>query len=668
MLSTIYGAVAARRRRQYDERPGARKQLERPVVSIGALAAGGRGKTPVAAHVAQLLRDAGERPAILSRGYRRRTRADGVVVVRAAAQVLASVDVAGDEPRMLAQQVLNTSVLVSEDRYLAGRLAEASLGVTVHILDDGFQHLPLARSVDLVLVDPDDPDRKTLPFGPLRERPETARVADALIVDAPDDETAAAAAARLGVRTWFRLTRSTGSAELVGAGGGIPPEHVLAPGDRVVAAAGIADPERFATMARDAGYEVTETVAFPDHHRFTRRDLEKLAERARSTGAEYVLTTEKDAARLEPMAPFPVTIATLPLTVSVEPAHRFRDWLLARVAAAGDGNARTATADAGTIAAGTIAAGTIADDDTAGSAGPVAAANRGRRVLVRHRVEYALVQAFRGMVRIVPRRASLAVGSVLGALFHRLHASRREVGADNLRAVFPEMTEAERRAILRATFRQIGRHVIDFLNFDAMSRERMMPLVDMEGTEHVERAQAEGRGVMYFAGHYGSWELQIMVHALNYKPITMLARRLDNLLLERLIEKIRTRVGTRVLPRQGAMRGLLRAMRDGGSVGMMIDQHISDRSAIRLDFLGRPASTTTAIVSLALRFDAPIIPVFALPQADGRYRMVYEPPIEPPDDDDPDPVRTCTRRCAERLEARIRSEPHLWLWMHRRWR
>ena len=106
---------------------------------------------------------------------------------------------------------------------------------------------------------------------------------------------------------------------------------------------------------------------------------------------------------------------------------------------------------------------------------------------------------------------------------------------------------------------------------------------------------------MYFAGHYGSWELQIMVHALNYKPITMLARRLDNLLLERLIEKIRTRVGTRVLPRQGAMRGLLRAMRDGGSVGMMIDQHISDRSAIRLDFLGRPASTTTAIVSLALR-------------------------------------------------------------------
>ena len=287
---------------------------------------------------------------------------------------------------------------------------------------------------------------------------------------------------------------------------------------------------------------------------------------------------------------------------------------------------------------------------------------------LRHRIEYAIVQAFRGMVRIAPRRVSLACGAALGALFHRLHASRREVGADNLRATFPELTEAERRAILRAAFRQIGRHVIDFLSFDAMSRERMMPLIDMEGGEHVERAQAEGRGVMYFAGHYGSWELQIIVHALHFAPITMIARKLDNAPLERLIERIRTRVGTRVLPRQGATRGLLRAIREGESVGMMIDQHISDRSAIRIDFLGRPAATTTAIASLALRFDAPIIPVFALPQGDGRYRMVYEPPIEPPADDDPDPIRTCTRRCSERLEARIRAEPHLWLWMHRRWR
>ena len=194
------------------------------------------------------------------------------------------------------------------------------------------------------------------------------------------------------------------------------------------------------------------------------------------------------------MAPFPVTIATLPLIVSVEPAHRFRDWLLARVAAAGDGNARTATADAGTIAAGTIAAGTIAAGTMPTTTRPVAPDPWQRQTAAGGcssgtASSSPSCRRFAGWSASSRGRASLAVGSALGALFHRLHASRREMGADNLRAVFPEMTEAERRAILRATFRQIGRHVIDFLNFDAMSRERMMPLVDMEGTEHVERAR-----------------------------------------------------------------------------------------------------------------------------------------------------------------------------------
>ena len=334
MLSAIYGAIAARRRRYYEARPGVRRRLARPVVSVGALAAGGRGKTPVTALVAELLRDAGERPAILSRGYGRRTPIDGVVVVRAAGRVLAPVDIAGDEPRMLAEQV-HATVLVSEDRFVAGRLAETTFRATVHVLDDGFQHLHLARTVDLLLIHPKDPDRRTLPFGPLRERPETARLADAVIVNTPDEQTAAAAAERVGADTWFRLTRSNAPPRVVAAGVGSPPEMVPTPGDRVVAAAGIAAPTRFAASLRNAGYDVAETVTFADHHRFTQGDLRKLARRAQAAGADYVLTTEKDAVRLESLAPFPITIAAVPLTVSVEPAERFRRWLLACVAGGG---------------------------------------------------------------------------------------------------------------------------------------------------------------------------------------------------------------------------------------------------------------------------------------------------------------------------------------------
>ena len=289
-------------------------------------------------------------------------------------------------------------------------------------------------------------------------------------------------------------------------------------------------------------------------------------------------------------------------------------------------------------------------------------------VSLRHRVEYVVILAIRRLARTLPRRLSLAAGGALGALFHRLHGSRRELAVANLRAAFPERTEAECRAILRATFAQLGRHIVDFLCFDAMSLEQMLPLVDIEGHHHVRRATAGGRGVMYFAGHFGSWELQIMVHALRFEPIVMVARTLDNPLLERLMERIRTRVGTRVLPRQGALRELLRELRRGGSVGMMIDQHIQDRSAVNVEFFGRPAATTSAIASLALHTGAAIIPVFALPLPGNRYRLIYEAPVVPPEPDDPDAVRIYTQRCTDLLEWHVRRNPHLWLWMHRRWR
>ena len=287
---------------------------------------------------------------------------------------------------------------------------------------------------------------------------------------------------------------------------------------------------------------------------------------------------------------------------------------------------------------------------------------------MRHRLEYGVVVAVRTVARLLPRTASLALGTALGRVFHLFHGRRRELAVANLRAAFPERSDADCRAILRAAFYQLGRHVVDFLNFDAMGRDQMMGLVEWQGDEHVQRAMAKGRGVMYFTGHFGCWELQIMVHAYRFGPIVMVARTLDNPLLERLIERIRSRVGTRVLSRQGAIRGLLGALTRRESVGMMIDQHIQDRSAVVVNFFDRPASTTSAIAALALRTGAPIVPVFALPLPGGRYRMIYEAPIEPPSSDDPDAVQTYTERCTAVLEQYVRRDPHLWLWMHRRWR
>ena len=143
-------------------------RLARPVISIGNISMGGRGKTPLAALVAQMLVDAGERPSILSRGYGREIASDGVTVVSDGHAVLSDLAHSGDEPLMLARAVPGAALLVCEQRALAGTLAERALGCTVHVLDDGFQHHQLHRDIDIVIVTAEDLAGRPMPFGKLR--------------------------------------------------------------------------------------------------------------------------------------------------------------------------------------------------------------------------------------------------------------------------------------------------------------------------------------------------------------------------------------------------------------------------------------------------------------------------------------------------------------------
>ena len=177
-LSAAYSAAAAWRRAWYARDPSRRRRLTRPVVSVGNLRVGGSGKTPIVEYIARLLVEQGERPAVLTRGYGRRVARDGVTVVSDGTRVIADLDEAGDEPLMLARALPGVPVLVGADRYLSGLLAERRLDATVHLLDDGFQHLELARDVDLLLLAEEDLQDQPMPGGRLRERLEAATAAD----------------------------------------------------------------------------------------------------------------------------------------------------------------------------------------------------------------------------------------------------------------------------------------------------------------------------------------------------------------------------------------------------------------------------------------------------------------------------------------------------------
>jgi tetraacyldisaccharide 4'-kinase len=247
-----------------------------------------------------------------------------VTIVSDPSRIAAGYEDAGDEPLMLARALPGVPVLVGSDRAESGRLAEALFETTVHILDDGFQHLTLERDLDLLLADASVLDDRVLPAGRLREPIEAARCADALLVTdgrlKPDPTPIAEELAReLGVANAFTVIRTVGDPAGIGK-------------DRpVFAMAAIARPERFFDDLRAAGWQVAGTLAFRDHHRFTPADLQRIRSAATSAAAQVVLTTAKDAVRLEGLDLGDMRFAPVPLTARIEPAARFREWLIGRL-------------------------------------------------------------------------------------------------------------------------------------------------------------------------------------------------------------------------------------------------------------------------------------------------------------------------------------------------
>jgi Kdo2-lipid IVA lauroyltransferase/acyltransferase len=287
---------------------------------------------------------------------------------------------------------------------------------------------------------------------------------------------------------------------------------------------------------------------------------------------------------------------------------------------------------------------------------------------MRHRFEHTLVGGLRWLLALLPHRVVRGMGSLAGWLFYLIDARHRRVALANLEQCFPHRTRRELRTIAREVFRHFGRLLFEMLKFSTLSAAAMLRRVEFEGEDRARLAYAQGRGVLFFTGHFGFWELHAMVHGLQLQPIGVLARALDNPHLNTLLEQVRGRTGNSVIYRQGAVRRVLKTLAAGGGVAMLIDQHMHSSDAIWVDFFQRPAATTSTLAALALRTGAPVVPVFAVPVGGGRYRMIYEHPVEPPKGEGPEATREFTQRCTDVLEMYVRRRPDLWLWMHRRWR
>ncbi len=291
-----------------------------------------------------------------------------------------------------------------------------------------------------------------------------------------------------------------------------------------------------------------------------------------------------------------------------------------------------------------------------------------RRRRPRHFLEAGVFRVLLAAARILPRRALLALGSLAGTIGYHVDRRHTAIARDNLRHAFPERTETERIVIAKACWRHFCRITCEALGYPRLMKEDVPKLVRYEGLDHIRAAYASGKGVLQFTGHFGNWEMAGVMQGFLGLPLSVIARPLDNPLLERTLARLRGLSGNTVVHKRQAVREMLRVLHAGGGIALVIDQDARD-AGVFVPFLGRPASTTPTLGMLALRTGAVVLGTFAVPEPDGRYRIIVTPPvtIEPSGDRDEDILRW-TAKCTAILEEWVRRRPELWLWLHRRWK
>jgi tetraacyldisaccharide 4'-kinase len=316
------------------------RRLSRPVVSVGNLAVGGTGKTPLVRYVAERLQLKGWKPGILTRGYARK-RGPEILLLEPKAERRADPREVGDEPALLARTLPDVPIAIGADRYRAGRLSEEQFELDVHILDDGFQHLALARDLDIVALDVTQElsDRALLPAGRLREPLSALARAQVVIltrVELGDPRPLEERVRVLNPRTEIFHARTLFS-RLVEARGGTAYSWQGSEGKRVAAFCGIGNPGGFFTDLRQWDFRVKTEISFPDHHVYVPADLRRLHERAREAGAAALLTTEKDVMNLPSNWELEIPILACVTQMEIAEADAFDKVLLSTLQAARGG-------------------------------------------------------------------------------------------------------------------------------------------------------------------------------------------------------------------------------------------------------------------------------------------------------------------------------------------
>jgi KDO2-lipid IV(A) lauroyltransferase len=292
------------------------------------------------------------------------------------------------------------------------------------------------------------------------------------------------------------------------------------------------------------------------------------------------------------------------------------------------------------------------------------------RPTARQAIEFAFAWTFVHLLGILPRRLARSAGAIIAGIAWFALGRLRRVGLRNLELAFPQMPFAERKRVLRLEYRNLGWQLAEFAKMSGYTPEYASRFIRYDGLENYLAARDRGKGVLVLTGHLGAWELSSFYHSLAGYPMGMVIRRLDNPIVDCMVNRIRCRHGNRVLHKDDFARGLIGAMRAGETVGILMDTNMTPPQGVFVPFFGTEACTAIGMARVALHTDAAVVPAFTIwDPVLRKYRVEFDRAVElvRTGNDEADAIAN-TARFTKIIEDYARRYPDQWLWVHRRWK
>lgn len=283
---------------------------------------------------------------------------------------------------------------------------------------------------------------------------------------------------------------------------------------------------------------------------------------------------------------------------------------------------------------------------------------------------YRFIRTVALMMAHIPLPVSQFLGKLAGTAFAMIPLERTAISLAQIEQSFPGLyNRKDAKRLNRKVLRHFGQMFFEIPHIMRLSPGNLHKYLEFVGEENVLKAARKGKGIFFLTGHFGNWELMCAAVSLRFGNAAAIVRHIDFPPLDQFVNDLRTKFGTEIIPKQYAMRKIMKAIRNKKLVGVLLDQNMDWYEGVFVRFLGKRACTSKGLALMALKTGAPVVPVFALRQKDGRYRVIFENEVElTRTGDKTRDVEENTAKFTHVLERYVRDYADQWFWFHRRWK